>query len=44
MRGTKPRAARFGEENETHSGCADAPERIEIEPETPVLTAEITGA
>ena len=40
---TKPRAARFGEGNETHGGCADAPFGVEIKPETTILAAEITG-
>ena len=40
---TKPRAARFGEGRETGGCCADAPERIEVEPETAVFATKITG-
>ena len=40
---TEPRAARFGEGNETHGGCPDAPLGVEVEPEAAVFAAEISG-
>ena len=37
---TQTRAARFGEGRETSGGCADAPERVEVEPEAAVFAAD----